>query len=182
MTLVELMAVTAIIGIVALLASVGYSRFTRSARMTEATDMVSSIKMAQENYFTQTNKYLNVSNDVKPPAMYPMQTPNNGQRADWGPPCTWCNTDWTRLGIKASGKMSFGYATVADSEACDPDCHGAAFSIKGTALVWKTMASGGVIDKPWYIVTAVSDFNGDGKYTSVVGTSFSSRVISDEEP
>jgi type II secretory pathway pseudopilin PulG len=181
MTLVELMAVAAIIGIIALLAAVGYGRYTRTAHMTEATDMVSSIKLAQENFFTQTNKYLNVSSDLKPPALYPIPTPKDGQKVAWGAPCAWCKEDWTRLGVKATGTMAFGYATVADTEACDPECHGAAFTMNNAPLVWKNLA-GAPIDKPWYIVSAMSDFNGDGKYSSVVGTSFSSRVLTEEEP
>ncbi|MGZ3456617.1 MAG: type IV pilin protein, partial [Polyangiales bacterium] len=162
MSLIELMAVTAIIGIIALLATVGYSRYTKTARMTEATDMVSAIKIAQENYFTQTNKFLDVSTDVKPPALYPLQTPNKGQKADWGTPCTWCTNDWTRLGIKASAKVSFGYATVAGDESCDPDCKGTAITTRAGGVVWKNLAPGGAITKPWYVVTALSDFNGDG--------------------
>lgn len=180
MSLIELMMVTAIIGILAVLAAVGYGRWISSARMAEATEMVAGIKNAQENYFTQAGKYFDVSTGVKPGKMHPKAYPN--QKTSWKTVCDDCtsNDAWQRLGIKSDKPVYFGYATVADGDVCDPACKGISFDTKSGAVNWDAEA-GGPIRKPWYIVTAAADTNGNGKYAAVIGFSFGKRMIIDNE-
>src|SRR6187455_3315193 len=66
-TLIELVVVVAMVGILASLASVGYSRYIRSAKTAEATQMLGSIKSAQEAFKSETFRYLNVSQDLVTP-------------------------------------------------------------------------------------------------------------------
>lgn len=179
MTLIELMVVVAIIGVIAVLAAVGYARYTRTAKMTEASEMISSIKGAQEAYFAQTGRYLDVSNGLGAPNLYPRPTPGPST-TPWGAACTWCKTEWTRLGINATAPVWFGYATVADGDVCDPDCKGAVVTINGTALNW-TSINGSLIKKPWFIVTAQSDVDGNGVFSKVVGTSFNTVLFTEKE-
>ncbi len=179
MTLVELMVVVAIIGVVAILATVGYARYTRTARTAEATDMIAAIKGAQEAYFSHTGRYLDLSNGLTPGNLYPKQTPDATTTA-WGSPCSWCKAEWTRLGVNASAPVWFAYATVADGDVCDPDCRGVVFSINGTNLNWTSM-NGSLIKKPWYIVSAYADTNGNGVFAKVVGTSFSTILLTEKE-
>jgi type IV pilus assembly protein PilA len=178
MTLVELMVVVAIIGVLAVLASVGYGRWIASAKMAEATNMVASIKNGQENYYSQAGHYLDLSKSVNPPDLYPAKDPGPTKVA-WGAECTWCKADWKRLGVKADAPVYFGYATVAD-DAADPSGRGITVTtIKGT-VNW-TAEAGGAINKPWYIVVAQADTNGNKKYAKVVGFSFGGRIITDNE-
>jgi prepilin-type N-terminal cleavage/methylation domain-containing protein len=184
MTLVELMAVVAIIGVVAVLAAAGYGKWTKSAKMTEATDMVAAIKTAQENYYSQTNKYLDVSTGLSPGQMHPRADPKGASRGQWNVPCTTCNTvsDWRRLGVTASAPLIFSYASRAGTDACDPDCAGLSFSrSKSGAVNWKALNGGAAFDKPWYVVTAATDVDSDGKYATVIGASFNSQLVTEEE-
>ena len=178
MTLVELMAVVAIIGVLAALAGVGYARWIASAKMAEATNMVASIKNGQENYFSQAGHYLDVSNGVDVGSLYPARDPGP-QKVAWGADCSWCKNDWRRLGIKADAPVYFGYATVAD-DGTDPGGRGVVVNINGTPINW-TAEAGGAINKPWYIAVAKADTNGNKKYATVVGTSFNGRIITDGE-
>lgn len=187
-TLVEVLAVAAIIGVLAALATVGYGRWIASSRMAEATGMVSGIKNAQENFFTQTGRYLTVTKDIKPPTLYPAGTPK-AEKLKWGDPCpsSICATgsdgkvtDWTRLGIASGEPVWFSYGTVAGIETCDPDCAGITFTTSKGAVKWPAEA-GSAITRPWFIVSAMADTNGNGKYASVVGASFSARLIVDNE-
>jgi type IV pilus assembly protein PilA len=179
MTLIELMIVVAIIGVVAVLASVGYGRWSRSAKMAEATNLVASIKNAQENYFSQAGHYLDVSKNLEPGNLYPAKTPTSS-KVVWGADCTWCNADWKRLGIKADAPVYFGYATVAD-DATDPTGRGIVVATEKGPIDWTTEAGGVKINKPWYIVRAMADANDNGKYAQVIGFSFGSRIITDNE-
>ena len=180
-TLVELMAVAAIIGVLALLGAVGYGRWVASSKMAEGTNMVAAIKNGQENYFSQAGKYFDVSNGIQTPNMYPVATAD--RREKWGAPCSVCTVPdaWHRLGVKTDKQVYFGYATVAGNETADPDARGLSFTTSKGAVNWKNEAGGVAIDKPWFIVTAMADTNGNGKYASVVAFSFGGRVITDGE-
>jgi type IV pilus assembly protein PilA len=178
MTLVELMAVAAIIGVLALLATVGYGRWIQSSKMAEATNMVASIKNGQENYFSQTGRYLDLSPGLEAGSLYPQKDPGPGKAA-WGAPCSYCKGDWTKLGVKADAPVYFSYATVAGDDV-DPDTKGAVFKLESGAISWEKEA-GGKILKPWYIVSAMADQNGNKRYAKVVGMSFNGRIITDLE-
>lgn len=189
-TLVEVLVVAAIIGVLAVLASVGYGRWVASSRMAEATNMIAGIKDAQENYYSQAGTYLDVSNGIGPGYLYPQKTPGP-TKVTWGETCTWCKNDWRRLGIRADKPTYFGYATVADGDACDPNCRGLVFttgkssgggakSWGGSAISWAGEA-GGPIAKPWFVATAWADTNGNGVHAKVLGMSFNSRLVVDGE-
>ncbi len=177
MTLVELMAVVVIIGVIAVLASVGYARWARSAKMAEATNLVASMKNAQENYFSQAGRYLDVSNDLELTSMYPTKDPGPSKVA-WGAACSWCKNDWRRLGIKADAPVYFTYAMIAD-DGVDPSTRATVKTERGT-IDW-TKEAGGAINKPWFIVRAMADTDGNKKYAQVIGFSFGARIITDNE-
>src|SRR5579862_6002455 len=60
-TLVEMMVVVAIVGILATLAVVGYRKLVQSSHVSEATNMVQYIRVAQEGYHSETQQYANIS-------------------------------------------------------------------------------------------------------------------------
>ena len=177
-TLIEVMIVTAIIGVLAGLAYVGYGRYVRSAKMTEAYNMVNGIKAAQEHYKTETGFYADVSGGVAPANLYPKK-PGPFKTA-WGGACGTCNVPWTKLDVKSDAPVWFGYATRAGDESADPAAKGVSLSIKGTTIDFAAI-NGGAINKPWYVVVAQADTNGDGIYALVVATSFSTEILTDTE-
>src|SRR5580658_10860571 len=60
-TLVEMMVVVTIISILATLAMVGFRKITQSSHVSEATNMVQNIRVAQESYHSETQQYANIS-------------------------------------------------------------------------------------------------------------------------
>lgn len=181
-TLVELMIVVAIIGVLAVLATVGYGKWVSSSKMAEGTNMVAAIRNGQENYFSQAGKYLDVSKTLNKGDLFPAMTPTDA-KVPWVGECVWCNVvgGFQKLGVKSDKPVYFGYATVAGDETKDPDARGAVFTEKGSAVKWTNEAGGVPFTKPWFIVAALADTNGNGKYAGVCATSFGSRVIIDNE-
>jgi type IV pilus assembly protein PilA len=182
-TLIEVMVVTAIIGVLAVLAGAGYSRWIRSAKTAEATNMLAGIRNGQENYLSQTGTYLNVSSNLSPPSFYPLGDPKGNAKTSWNSPVgsTTTAAQWLRIGVKPDGPVYFGYAVVADAETCDPSCRGLNFYLStGVPINW-TAENGGSIAKPWFVAAAQLDSDNDGRVARVVGMSFSSRIVVDNE-
>jgi len=186
-TLIEVMIVTAIIGVLAVLAFVAYGRWIRGAKMTEATNMVGAIREGQEHYKNATGVYLDVSGGLTAANMYPRSP--GAYRTPWGAPCTTCTTPtaWKTLDVRSDAPVWFGYATVAGdatptggTAAVDPSTKAPITTSKG-AIDWKARNNGVAIDKPWYVVVAMSDTDGNGVYCLVVGDSFSTELVVDKE-
>jgi type IV pilus assembly protein PilA len=176
MSLVELMAVVAIIGVLAVLAGVGYGRWTRSARTAEATNLVGAIRTGQEAYFSQTNQYLDLSKSTDVGDLHP--GPPLQKKQSWEVACKGCNpdADWSRLGVKATEPVWFGYATIAGTEGVEPKARANVRLSSGSDVVWN---AGRVPDRPWFVVVARADANGDGKFATVWGSSFSGQIFTD---
>ena len=181
-TLVELMVVTAIVGVLAALAAGGYYRWVAASKMTEATNMVAGIRNGQENFFAQTGSYLDISAGLAPPNLFPSASPGPGKTA-WSSGPSALAAQFQRIGVKSDAPLFFGYATVAGSDTCDPTstCSAKATLALSTGSVnWATEAGSGT-NKPWFIVAAQTDQNGNGVYAKVASSSFSSRLIVDKE-
>jgi len=56
-TLIELMITIAILGIVAAIAIPAYTGYIATARMAEATNNIAALKLAEEEYYLENNKY-----------------------------------------------------------------------------------------------------------------------------
>lgn len=63
-TLIEMMVTVAIVGILATLAAVGYRKLITSSHITEATQMVNSIRQAQESFHSEAGQYVTISTDL----------------------------------------------------------------------------------------------------------------------
>jgi prepilin-type N-terminal cleavage/methylation domain-containing protein len=124
-TLVEMMVVVTIISILATLAVVGLRKITQSSHVSEATNMVQNIRVAQEGYHSETQQYANISAGIpsgtgaSSTTLYPANS-KYGILTGWGATCTaGCNSgiDWSVLPLHVDGPVLFGYATVANSNA-----------------------------------------------------------------
>jgi type IV pilus assembly protein PilA len=164
-TLIELMIVVAIVGILAVIAVVGYRKLVLTAKVTEAKNVISGARIAQEGYRTERGIYANIG--ASP--LCPLATSGTGQfKTQWDPSCGNAPT-WAVLPIHVDGPVQFGYATVAGSTVL-PTTIG-----QPTAFV---TVPAGVGTDPWYYVTASADLDGAGlPFTELVGTSWGNQIF-----
>jgi type IV pilus assembly protein PilA len=165
-TLVELAVVVTIIGILAVLAVAGYRKLVTSSHMTEATEMVNAIKVAQETNHAETGSYANVSASLNIPDMYPQPTPDSKTATAWGGTCSSCSdaTAWQKLPVHANGVMRFGYATTAGALGSSPTAP--------TSATGASFPTGSQLTSDWFVVDAIGDMDGNGVYCTVVGVSW----------
>lgn len=163
-TLVELGVVVAIIGILAVLAVVGYRKYILNAKMTEAKNVISAIKIAQEDHRAETGAYANLGTDWCPAA-----AGQSDKKVGWNPECSGNGGNsgkWKNLPVHVSGAVQFKYATVADlgTTAATPPGW-----VTGTAPT----------GSPWYTVLATCDLDGIASNdTELFASSFMNEIFS----
>jgi type IV pilus assembly protein PilA len=179
-TLIEMMIVVVIVGILAALAIVGYRRLVTSSHVSEATNMVQNIRVAQEGYHSETQQYAGISANMygSSAKWYPNASPNGRTLTAWGAKCGVCvsGMDWSMLPLHVDGPVLFGYATTA----------GPANTTPPDAFI---LANGQKISAPspsvndWYMVGATCDLDADGDLnnTNVYTTSWNNQVFVDSE-
>jgi prepilin-type N-terminal cleavage/methylation domain-containing protein len=175
-TLAELMGVVVVVGILAVIAAAVYRRFISSSRMAEATHMLEGIRTAQEAHKAETGSYLNISPGLRPPNMYPAQTPGQFKTA-WGAKCTWCTTDWANLNVVSDAPVMFGYATQAASPPSTPTSLGVSITLNGQAMDLSALGVG----TPWFVATASGDTNGNGVFCNLATTSAAGDIFFENE-
>jgi prepilin-type N-terminal cleavage/methylation domain-containing protein len=175
-TLIELMVVVVIIGVLSMLAVVGYRKLIQESHISEATNMVQNIRVAQEAYHSETQVYANISTAIQDGVSYPSATPTSNFVTAWGGPCGNCNTgwDWSQLPLHVDGPVMFGYETVS----------GAAGS---AVLPLSVVASGQTISfaspspTDWFIIAAICDLDtSNAAKTHVYTSSWSNQVWVDD--
>jgi len=176
-TLVELMIVVVIVAILATLAVVGYRKMVLASHVSEATGMVQNIRVAQEEYFSETRQYANVSTTLT--TWYPQTSPayNTGVTG-WGAACGGAcnaNMDWSQLPVHVDGPVMFGYATVAGPPGQAP--------VPASVVVnGQTVAFPSSPQTDWFIVAATCDLDSNGPpNTSVYTTSWQNSMLVDQE-
>ena len=165
-TLVELAVVVTIVGVLAVIAVVGYRKLTLSAKVTEARNMISAIRIAQEDYKLERGVYANLGATPCPSGAGTAQ-----KKWAWTPTCAGGGTlpNWTALPVHSDGPVQFGYATVAGTAAPPASI--------GQPTPFVSVAAG-VSPGPWYYVTASADLDGQGGlYTELVGTSWGGNIF-----
>lgn len=181
LTLVELMIVVAIIGVLATVAVVAYRRWVRTAYVTEAQDMVSKIRSAEEAFVSENGVgYLDVSGQLGAGYTYPLQNPTNKKTA-WGGPCGWCKNPavgWTGLNVNSQAPVIFGYSVIADA-AQPPSARVPSISVNGSPM---NLGNMGINGSPWYFIEADANVSGDGvSFTHVYAMSGTNQVFVDGE-
>ena len=167
-TVVELLAVVAMIGILSALAIVGYRKYMTSARTGEAKDIIGAIRIAEESYRAETMGYLNCSPSN---GWYP--APPDGKKRHW----TQTHADaqcWKMLNVNVDAPTSFGFivnAGVPGGTAPAP------MTCLAAAVAWPQP-----ITEPWYVVQATgdNDTSSTGK-SCFVASSFSGEIVSENE-
>jgi type IV pilus assembly protein PilA len=176
-TLIELMIVVVIVGVLATLAVVGYRKMVLASHVSEATGMVQNIRVAQEEYFSETRQYANISTSLS--TWYPQTSPSHaagvtGWGAACGGACT-SNMDWSMLPVHVDGPVLFGYATVAGPPGQAP--------VPASVVVnGKTMSFPGTPQTDWFMVAATCDLDDNSvSNTSVYTTSWQNTIFIDQE-
>lgn len=160
-TLVELSAVVVIVGILAVLAVIGYRRYIQHAKISEAQNMISAIRIAQEDYKAERGSYYNSA------AWCPAAAAgtNGNQKTMWSPTC------WNGLPVHADGMMLFGYQTS-----------GGATGFAAPPMTGFVNWGAARTDVPWYTVVARADLDNDGTAgTTLVGSSFTNQIFMADE-
>lgn len=167
-TLAELLAVVVIVGILATLATIGVRKYIFAAKSSEATNMIGSIKAAEEAFRNETYTYLNVSSDIN--TYYPNDQPGETKR-NWVYPSGKNYDKWMELGVNATGTVQYGYAVVAGPAGAQPPDPG--FTEADHQVTWPKTTD------PWYVVKAVGDVDGDGIQSIFVSSSFTNEIVSE---
>lgn len=161
-TLVELLAVVAMVGILAALAIVGYRRYLYSSKSAEAKAIIGHIHTAEASYRAETLGYLSCSSSLT--AWYPA-TPN-GKKRHW----VQAHADascWRMLNVATDSPTSFGFAVVAGAP-------GGAIPAVSTQSkpTWPNPTT-----EPWYVVQAAGDSDSDGSFSYFLSSSFAPSEI-----
>lgn len=167
-TLAELLAVVVIVGILATLATIGVRKYIFAAKSSEATNMIGSIKSAEEAFRDETYAYLDVSTNIN--TYYPNDVPGKVKR-NWGFTSGKDYAKWMQLGAEASGPVQYGYAVVAGAAGATPPDPGT----KQHTFNWPKTTD------PWYVVKAVGDVDADGVQSIFVSSSFTNEIYSENE-
>jgi type IV pilus assembly protein PilA len=176
-TLIELMLVVAIVAVLSTLAVFGYRKIVLASHVSEATGMVQNIRVAQEEYFSETRQYANVSSSLN--TWYPQASPSfKVGVTGWGAACGGaCNTnmDWSQLPVHVDGPVLFGYATVAGPPGQPPAP--ASVVVNGQTVTFPPTPQ-----TDWFIVAATCDLDSNGApNTSVYTTSWQNTILIDQE-
>jgi type IV pilus assembly protein PilA len=171
-----MMIVVVIVGILASLAVVGYRKLITASHVSEATNNVQNIRVAQEGYHSETQTYAPISQSLT--SWYPNATPVGKIATVWGGPCTsQCNAgyDWSMLPLHIDGSVLFGYATVGGGASSNPTP--AQVTVNGQVMAFPSPSP-----TDWFVVAATCDLDNAGlPNTSVYTTSWSNQVFVDAE-
>lgn len=167
--MVELMAVVVIMGVLAVVGMLAFRQHIHSAKSTEATAMVQSIRAAEERWRSETTSYLDVSGALT--NYYPMTQPGTDKHAFYPPGDTRPLAQrWALLKPTAPPMVRFGYAVVAGPPGKTPPDPATA-----KRPAW------GVPNQNWYVIQAVGDVDGNGKFSYYVASSFTGEVYWENE-
>ncbi len=165
-TMVELLAVVAMVGILSALAIVGYRRYLNSAHTADAKAVIGSIRVAQESYRAETLGYLNASSSLTD--WYPKAP--DGLRHPWKNTSHARYAQWAMLNPATDSHTTFGFAVVAGGPGDTiPD------------LTTASKPTWTVPTEPWYVIQAAGDADDDGVFSMLAASSFNGEVYVEQE-
>jgi prepilin-type N-terminal cleavage/methylation domain-containing protein len=173
-TLMELMIVVAIIGILASIGTYSVVKYVRAARTAEAIELINSIRAAQESYKDETFGYLNVSaGDIESVFPFTNEAELKNQSKGWGAGNSTILGRFAQLGVQPSTRVQFGYSCVA--------ANGGTLPTKTQLRVDTSPLPSSAPASWWYVVRAVADRDSDGKFATLVGSSFNDQIYTERD-
>jgi type IV pilus assembly protein PilA len=166
-TLVELLAVVAMIGILSAIAMVGYRKYIDASKVGEAKAVISAIRVAQENMRAETLSYLGCSPSLT--SYYPAAP--DGKKRNFYNPGNTQDACWRTLNVVTDTPTTFGFAVTAGLPGTNPDAPTTA-----SKPTWPTPAN-----VPWYVIQAAGDADGDGDQSLLVSSSFTGEIYVEDE-
>lgn len=169
-TIVEVLAVVAIVGILAALAMFGFRKYLHAASASEAKNIMQGIHLGEQIYRQDNLGYLSCSASMT--AYFPHATPDDKK---W----SWIMTShpdwpqWERLGIKTD-QVKLVYVVMAGPPGTAPD----AVPEMTNGPAWPAASD---VLEPWFVVHAIGDVDGDGVHSSFVSSSFNHEIYSENE-
>jgi type IV pilus assembly protein PilA len=167
-TLVELLAVVAMIGVLAAIATVGYRRYINASKTSEAKAVISGIRISEESHRAETMVYLSCSGAMN--NWYPAAP--NGKKRHWhnpghaGYPC------WRQLNVTTDTLTTFGFAVMAGG----PGTPGLPALNVADPPTFPNPTS-----EPWYLIQAAGDSDEDGTLGYLVSSSFNGEIFVENE-
>jgi prepilin-type N-terminal cleavage/methylation domain-containing protein len=181
-SLIEMIAVVLIVGTLAVVAIVAYKKWVSTARVNEATNLVSNMRSAEEAFKSENGGYLPVSKaytgtSAAPPTCdYPAATPG-AFKTQWGADCpaSICvkTNSWKQLAVQATGTVMYGYAVYATNNPADVP--------NDIVVNGQTQSIANLKGTPWYVVEADGDPTGSGRYTKIFATSANNELFLNEQ-
>jgi type IV pilus assembly protein PilA len=166
-TLVELLAVVAMIGVLAAIATLGYRRYLNSSKTSEAKAVMSGIRISEESHRAETMAYLGCSATMD--TWYPA-APNSKKR-HWHNPGHGDYPCWRQLNVTTDTLTTFGFAVMSGGP--------------GDGLPVLNIADPPAFPtppaEPWYIVQGAGDADADGTFSYLLTTSFNGEIFVENE-
>ncbi|MGH7440212.1 MAG: type IV pilin protein [Polyangiaceae bacterium] len=183
-SLIEMIAVVLIVGTLAVVAIVAYRKWVSTARLNEATNLVSNMRSAEEAFKSENGGYLQVSKSYAgaavaiPTGDYPAPGGTPGVfKTQWGADCPssicFQTNSWRRLAVQPTGAVMYGYAVYVPSSTAEVP---SAILVNGQSQSITALAGA-----PWYVVEADGDPTGSGKFTKIFGTSGNNELFINEQ-
>jgi len=166
-TMVELLAVVAMVGILAAIALVGYRRYLNASKTSDAKAVMSAIRISQESYRAETLSYLNCSASLT--SWYPSAP--NGKRKNFYNTGHSEDDCWRLLNVTTDSPTTFGYAVVAGGPGANPPA-----PTTVNAPVWPNPTT-----EPWYVIQAAGDQDDDGTQSLLLTSSFNGEIYVENE-
>jgi prepilin-type N-terminal cleavage/methylation domain-containing protein len=183
-TLVELMIAIAVVSILAAVAIPAYLNYLRQSYLSEATSSISSIKSAEESYFSINGCYVAA-------APWPAAVPV-GCSVAWDP-VTLDPNPWGRTGlsVRPDRRVRFQYAVYATNSltttsACAPaadtgtswgNLNSRAQGVGCVPNLSTNLVPASIFPTNWYVVVARGDLSGDGVSSNIISAIDDSSII-----
>jgi prepilin-type N-terminal cleavage/methylation domain-containing protein len=177
-TLIELMVTVAIIGVLSAIAIPSYIAYMRRSYLSEATSSISSIKSAEESFFTINNCYVDAGAH---PGSVPSGTSSSWDNTSFPSPNAWARN---ALGVRPDKNVRFQYQVYASNQLSAAGGCGTANATTSipnplgcVTTPATTLVSSTIFGSNWYIVVARGDLNGDGVASNIISAIDDSTVI-----
>jgi prepilin-type N-terminal cleavage/methylation domain-containing protein len=174
-TLVELMTVVMIVGVLGTIGLVSFRRQVFGTKTTEAMAMIQSIRAAEERWKAENLRYLNVSKNsnwypAKPAGRTKRNFYSGGTCAIAADPSEDCR--WKLLNPTVTGPVEFGYMVNAGAPS-------ETMTVPATDAKPAGFTAWPATGEHWYVIQAIGDADGDGRYSKFLATSIRADVFQD---